>query len=153
MHHSFTRCGITMGKYGKGCAARTLGSPGCRKCEIYLYHFAKKGVYHKNQGSILYHFGSKNGGLSGRAYPYSFTMGVPPPGFRDGQEILFSVKMPERSCTSRAPLMYSPFARMSFCHDGMTHEVVHNVGLTNPDAQIDRLFYYLDCWIGIKFKI
>ena len=53
-----------------------------------LYHLKKRGsiLYHlKKSGSILYHFGRgqlstsfKNGGLSGRAYPYSFTMGVPP---------------------------------------------------------------------------
>ena len=34
---------------------------------------------HRNQGSILYHFGLQIGVLSGRAYLYSFTMGVPHP--------------------------------------------------------------------------
>ena len=37
----------------------------------FLYH-------HRNQGSILYHFCFKNRGLSRTAYPYSFTMRVPP---------------------------------------------------------------------------
>ena len=31
------------------------------------------------------------------------------------------MKMPERSRTSRIPLMYSPFDRKSFCHDVLTH--------------------------------
>ena len=34
---------------------------------------------------------------------------------------LLCIKTLERSCTSRIPLMYSPFAQKSFCHDGWTH--------------------------------
>ena len=37
------------------------------------------------------------------------------------------MKTPERSRTSRIPLMHSPFARKSFCHDGLTHTHIHNV--------------------------
>ena len=36
------------------------------------------------------------------------------------------MKTPKRSRTSCVPLKYSPFARKSFCHDGLTHTYIHN---------------------------
>ena len=46
--------------------------------------------------------------------------------FHVWQELDLSVmKTPEHSRTSRIPLMHSPFAQKSFCHDGLKHTHIH----------------------------
>ncbi len=69
-----------------------VGSAGVIKMNLYLYKHAKKGglFYMKAERWGLFYmstqkgvysisFGFKKGGLSGRAYPHTFSMGVPPP--------------------------------------------------------------------------
>ena len=45
--------------------------------------------------------------------------------------------MPERSHTSRVPLMYIPFARKSFCHGRLTHTHMSHIG---DDPKAVRVF-------------
>ncbi len=63
------------------------------------------------------------------------------------------MKMPEPSRTSHVG-HFLVLLRPTICYVtshtalNVTHKVVHNLGLTNPDVQTHRRdqFYYLDCW-------
>ncbi len=67
-----------------------VGSPGAKQMKLYLYNLTKNGglfyIFSMKKGvySIFLLDGffcgtREKGGLSGRAYPYTFSMGVPPP--------------------------------------------------------------------------